>query len=325
MGWDVLLAAASGGLTAVSVWWLLARNMAQDAQQLSRRIRQISQGPEAQQASQNITLSSRSTRYSAVPLLGDMLARLALASRVLALLEQAGSRLSVGAFLLSHAVAAFSLWMFACLFKMPALIGLGLFFAGGITPTVIMFSKRQARFLRMSGQLPDAIRLMSSAMRAGLGMEAGLNIVSQELQDPIREEFKKLLNEWRLYGDMNEAFLHMARRVTTADMRLFVASACLHRDVGGNFVEVLEQLEETIRNRFQLQRELKMLTAESRMSGMVLGALPILVAGGLYWLNPSYMHLLVEREIGRIMLWISIGMQVLGMIIIYWLTHPKIR
>jgi tight adherence protein B len=207
----------------------------------------------------------------------------------------------------------------------PVWVSLAMLAAGGATPTLIMCSKRRARFLRISGQLPDSIRLMSSAMRAGLGMEAGLNIAAQELPNPIRGEFKKLLNEWRLYGDVNESFLHLAQRVPMPDMRLFVASACLHRDVGGNFVEVLEQLEVTIRNRFQLQRELKMLTAESRMSGLILSGLPIVVAGGLQLLNPNYLQLLLERDIGRIMLWISIILQLAGMAIIRWLTSPKIR
>ena len=322
--WALLLAGAGGGLTAATVWWILARSMARDAQQLSRRIQQISQGPAGQQ-DPDIALSTRQTRYSTLPFLGRFLTEFTLADRVLTLLEQAGSRLSVSSFFILHFCAALAAWMLLGLLGSPTIAQTIAVPVAAVIPTFFMLSKRRRRFAQITSQLPDAIRLITSAMRAGLGMEAGLNIVAQEMPDPLREEFKKLLNEWRLYGDMNEAFLHMARRVPTADMRLFVASACLHREVGGNFVEVLEQLEDTVRNRFQLYRELKMLTAESRMSGWILGALPLVVGGALFIMNPGYVELLVEREIGRIMLWISIVLQVIGLFVIKWLTHPKIR
>ena len=321
---ELLLAGAGGGLTAATVWWILARGMARDAQQLSRRIHQISQGPASQQDA-TIALSTRQTRYSTMPLFGQFLTEFALADHVLILLEQAGSRLSVSSFFILHGCAALGTWMLLGLLGSPTLAKAIVVPIAAAVPTLHMLAKRRKRFSQITSQLPDAIRLITSAMRAGLGMEAGLNIVAQEMPDPLREEFKKLLNEWRLYGDMNEAFLHMARRVPTADMRLFVASACLHREVGGNYVEVLEQLEETVRNRFQLYRELKMLTAESRMSGWILVGLPIFVGLSLAILNPGYMDLLLEREIGRIMLYGAIMLMVIGVISIRWLTHPKIR
>ncbi len=109
------------------------------------------------------------------------------------------------------------------------------------------------------------------------------------------------------------------------DACLFAASACLHREVGGNFAELLDQLELTIRSRFELKRELRTMTAESKFSGWILGFLPMAVGGGLMLLNPEYFEILLDNSAGRVLLYAALGMQLLGFFFIHMLTHPKIR
>ena len=323
--WDVMLSGAGGTLAAVTVWWLFA-GLSQRGQPdlVSRRLQRLeSRGTPT--PLERLAVFDWHARYSTLPVLRDFIYRVDIGSATLSFLEQAGSSMNVGTYLLLH-VCCFAagilvvLWMG---FPLPIV-----FFAGvgmGVLPLMVMAAKRRKRFAQITAQLPDAVRLIASSMRAGLGLESGLNIVASELQDPIQSEFMKLLNEWRLSGDMIEAFRHLARRVPSSDVSLFVSAACLNREIGGNFAEMLDQLEHTIRERAQLFRELKTLTAESRMSGWVLGILPFVVALGLFVLNSDYIQVLLDRENGRIMLWAALAMQLTGFGLIRWLTHPKIR
>ena len=324
---DLMLAGTGGSLTALTVWWILGLRLTQQSQGggLSRRLKEIQEGPKSAPEQPSVVLTNRQERYSSLPALSEWLSSVAAGKAVLVFLEQAGSSLSVEKFLFLPVVCGAAAAIGVALLHVPSIAGLLFVLTAIFSPFLYMSIKRRKRFTKITEQLPDAIRLMFSAMRAGLGMESGMTIVTQELPDPLRGEFYKVMNDWRLYGNMNEAFVNLARRVPSPDIRLFVSAACLHREVGGNFVEVLEQLESTIRNRFQLYRELKTLTAESRVSGWVLGGLPILVGLIIFSLNHDYMEILFKDPKGKIALWVAVALQLIGFMVIRWLTHPKIR
>ncbi len=320
MAWALLLATAAGGLTGLGIWWLLGAKERSAGQHLSRRLKRIASGSAA-----SPTTITRESRYSAVPELRQLLRRFTATPNILLFLEQAGSPLNVSSYVALHLACAVASIFLVAVFRFHFIPALIVIVGATTAPLIVMLMKRQRRFQRMTEQLVDAVRLMSSAMRAGLGFDAGLEFVATELPEPSRGEFRKLLNEWRLYGDMSEALRRFARRIPVPDVCLFAASARLHREIGGNFTELLDQLEVTIRNRFQLQRELKTLTAEGRLSGVVLGALPFVVGIAICVLNPRYFRLLLETPAGRVMLWIGLGLQIAGFFIIRWITTPRIR
>lgn len=318
------LVAFSGGIFVTCTLGLFAvvRGQSMQKRQLSARMRRDVL-PKGDLLIPEKRISLKGGKYSTLPILRKLLSRSTFTNQIVFFLEQAGSRMNVGSFLMLL-FACFCTGTFLALNhwgQWSPLAGLALM----AVPWMRMAIKRRKRLMRISEQLPDAIRLMTSALRAGLGLNAGLDIVANELGDPIQTEFRKLLNEWRLYSDVNEAFARFSRRIPTPDARLFATSARLHREVGGNFAELLDQLELTIRTRFELQRELKTMTAEGKFSGWVLGFLPIVVGLGLLLLNPSYFEILIHHKAGTYALGAAVALQLAGFFFIYLLTHPKIR
>ena len=327
--WAAAAFSFSGGvLTGILVWctgmWLLQHV---GSGRLYERLRQLSVPPREGARRQAAAPGSlvRNRRYSDLPKLRRFISGLAITPKILLFLEQAGSKMTVSVYLLLHGCCAMTGLLFAFMIHAPAPVGLALAGIATPVPFFILSMKRRRRFRQLCEQLPEAIRLITAAMRAGSGLDVGLNLIAQELPEPISGEFLKLSNEAQLYADMNEALKRLSRRLPVPDIRLFAASASLHREIGGNFVELLEQLEQTVRTRIQLYRELKTLTAESRLSGWVLVALPVVVALGIFVTNPTYLLPLVEIETGRTMLWTSLGLQLAGLVIIRWQTTPRIQ
>ena len=325
--WRAWVLAGAGGLLIGGwvgwlVMWLWQRS---GSQQLHRRLRALGNAPQDADPAPKTVSWIRNRRYSELPKLRQLISRLAITPRIVLFLEQAGSHMNVSSYVLLHGCCALVGLLLSSVMRLPipfAAVVIGL---AASAPFFIMASKRRKRFQQFCEQLPEAIRLITSAMRAGSGLDVGLNLIASELPEPISVEFRKLSNESQLYADMNEALRHMSQRLPISDVRLFAASASLHREIGGNFVELLEQLEQTVRNRLQLYQELKTLTAEGRLSGWILAALPLVVGLGLSLMNPNYLRVLVEDPTGRLMLWTAIGLELSGLAIIRWLTTPRIQ
>ena len=315
--------AVGGGVaTAAFVWFTLRwRGELAASRILHRRLLEIR--PSAEEPPVEI-VRLRGDRYSDVPPIRRLMKRFSITARLALLLEQAGSRMNVSVLLLCHAGCAALAWIITRAARMPALLEVALVAIAAVFPALLLLSQRRRRFATLLGQMPDAVRLISSALRAGLGLDTGLTMVGSELPDPIGGEFRRLLNEWRLHGDMHDALERFTDRLPLSDMKLFAAASGLHREVGGNFAEVLDQLEQTIRTRFQLQRELKTMTAESRLSGWIIGLMPLIVGIGISVLNPGYFGVLLHTDTGRIMLWIAGILELFGFMILRWLVTPRV-
>jgi len=319
---NALFACGMGLFTAVGVWWFLSRSqrrfaLAQASHRLLRSLR-------SSKGMGHLRLYPHDIRYSYVPAFHNWMRKFAIMPRILLFLEQADSKINVSSFLLLHVCCGGACALIALWLHLPLWVGMGLVALATATPWMVMAAIRRRRLSRLTEQLPEAARMVASALRAGLGLESGLQMVGTELQDPIGGEFQRVLNERRLSSDSNVAFRNLARRVPTADFQLFSACVSLHHEVGGNFAQTLDQLGQTVRERFQLWRELKTLTAESRLSGWVLGALPLITMIGISALNPAYFVPMFERPAGRAMLWAGLGLQVIGFAAIRWLTMPRI-
>ena len=325
--WRAWVLAGAGGLL-IGGWvgwlamWLWQRS---SAQQLHRRLRALSAASQDADPTPKTISWIRNRRYSDLPRLRQLITPLAITPRIALFLEQAGSQMNVSSYVLLHGCCALaslllSFWVHLPIPLVAVVIGLAM-----ATPFFLMAAKRRKRFQQLCEQLPEAIRLITSAMRAGSGLDVGLNLIASELPEPISIEFRKLSNESQLYADMNEALRHLSQRLPISDIRLFAASASLHREIGGNFVELLEQLEQTVRTRINLYRELKTLTAEGRLSGWILAALPLVVGLAISLMNPSYLRPLLEDPTGRVMLWTALGLLLVGLALIRWLTTPRLQ
>jgi tight adherence protein B len=175
-----------------------------------------------------------------------------------------------------------------------------------------MKHRRKRRISQFEEQFPEAIELMGRAIRAGHPLSAGIRMVAEESKDPIAAEYRQIFEEQRFGLPFEEALLGMADRNELNDVRIFVTALLVQREVGGNLAEILDKIATTIRARFTIRRQLRVYTAQGRMSGYVLGAMPIVVGLGLYALNPDYISLLFTETIGQFLLIGAAVMQIIG-------------
>lgn len=170
-------------------------------------------------------------------------------------------------------------------------------------------SRRQAAF---ADQLDDALQLMASSLRAGHSLLRALDAVSQEAESPTSEEFARVVNETRVGRELGEALDEVSARVASDDFSWVAQAIAIHREIGGNLAEVLDQVGQTIRERNQIRRQVKALAAEGKLSAYVLMALPIGIAGFLSMSNPEYIGRLTEDLLGWIMIGAGLVMLTIG-------------
>lgn len=169
---------------------------------------------------------------------------------------------------------------------------------------------------KFQDQLPEALDLLARALRSGHAMTSGLEMVSSEMEPPISLEFGAAVDEINLGLTFEEAFENLCERVPSTDLRFFAISVIIQRETGGNVAEILDNISRLIRERIQFKRQVKALTAEGRLSAMVLIGLPIALFAYIFFINHSYLSLLWSDPIGQYMLAGAIVLQILGAFII---------
>lgn len=245
---------------------------------------------------------------------------LALALRIPALAElettlrQASLHWSLGTFLLISAGAAFGLAMFGLITTGFFAIGLMGAALGVVLPLVYVRRKRDQRLRAFEEALPDALDLLARAVRAGHPIGSGIKIVADEAGEPVASEFLRTFEEQRFGLPFEDTMMALSVRVPLIDLRMLVTAILIQREVGGNLAEVLDNLGDVIRQRFTVHRQLRVHTAQGRMSGYVLAVLPIAVGSIIYMVNPAYISLLFTNPLGRMMLFTAIAMQLIGFI-----------
>lgn len=210
--------------------------------------------------------------------------------------------ISVGLGVLGAAVSVWLLNVYAA-----PLVAL-LFFA---LPWLWVYMKRANRLKAFAGQLPDAMELVARALRAGHSLAAGMHVVAEEMPAPVSKEFGRVYEEQNLGIPLEEALNNMCDRVPNLDLKFFVTSVAIQRQTGGDLAEILDRIGHVIRERFKILGQVKALTAEGRLSGVVLIALPIGLFMMMLWMKPDYVELLWKDPVGVKM---SIGAIVLMLI-----------
>ena len=178
-----------------------------------------------------------------------------------------------------------------------------LFVTGGAVPTLRLFLARARRSRQISEQLPSALEMMARSLRAGHSLTSAFKLVAAEMPGPINLEFARAYEEQNLGVSFYRAVQQMTSRVpANSDLNIFAVSVIVQKETGGNLVELLEKLADTIRARYQFYGKLAALTAEGEASGLVLGALPIATAVFLMFVNFQYISALVTKPMGRVIL-----------------------
>jgi tight adherence protein B len=243
---------------------------------------------------------------------------LALALKIPALAEmestlrQAAVNWSLGTFLLISAGSALAFAVFgmaATGFFPLALLGAAF---GAVLPMIYARRKRDRRLREFEEALPDALDLLARAIRAGHPIGSGIKIVADEAGEPVAGEFMRTFEEQRFGLPFEDTMMALTVRVPLIDLRMLVTAILIQREVGGNLAEVLDNLGEVIRQRFTVHRQLRVHTAQGRLSGYVLAVLPIAVGSIIYMLNPEYVGLLFTHQVGRFMLLSAISLQLVG-------------
>jgi tight adherence protein B len=184
--------------------------------------------------------------------------------------------------------------------------------AGASLPYLFLLQRRSARIRRFEEQFPEALDLLSRALRAGHAFQTALGMVADELPDPVGPEFKKTFDQQNFGLPLKDALGELAGRIPIIDVRFFVTAVSIQRETGGNLAEILDNLASVVRERFKILRQVRVHTAHGRMTGYVLLALPAALGMALYFVSPNHMNTLFNEALGRTMLIGAAVMQTVG-------------
>lgn len=262
--------------------------------------------------------------YSDIALLDTVFRNLSLTRKLQAQISEADSSWTVGrllaATLLIFAVAA---WLSS--FLVPA-VALQLILATALAagPYVSIRVQRQVRFRKFEQTLPDAIDLMGRALRAGHSVAAAIEMVSQEVAEPARSEFRKVFEQQNFGLPFREALEDLSRRVPLPDWQFVVTAILVQKETGGNLAEILDKTGFVIRERARLKGQLRIHTAQGRLTGWILGLLPFIMFVLLTLVNPKYTRVLIEDPLGQKLVLVGIGLMALGFYVIRRIVDIKV-
>ncbi|MBI5575998.1 MAG: type II secretion system F family protein [Deltaproteobacteria bacterium] len=261
---------------------------------------------------------------SDVPALNRVLATFDAALKIDRRLKQAGMQWKVGAFLLLS-LSAFAVGLlFGTVVHWPFAFSLaaGLLFL--FLPNALVNIRRRRRLRTFVAHFPDALEMFARSLRAGHSFTGAIQLVSQEMPDPVGTEFRQVFDEQNLGVPLREALTGMTHRIDSIEVRFFVTAILIQKETGGNLAEIIDKIAHVIRERFRIEGQLKVFTAQARMTGTILVLLPIGVAVAIGILNPEYMKPLWFEKAGKLMIALAACMQVAGALVIRKIIRIKI-
>ncbi|TXT37692.1 MAG: tight adherence protein B [Planctomycetota bacterium] len=239
-------------------------------------------------------------------------------------LEQGDCKVTAEKFLMvvlgCMGAGAFAGWIIRLPAPMYPVCGL---MAGGL-PWLWAWWKRRSRCKKFAAQLPDAMSLIARALRSGHSLPSALSVISDEMPTPVSTEFGMAFEEQNLGVPIDKALRSMLKRMPNLDLKFFVTAVAIQKQSGGDLAEILDKISYVIRERFKILGTVAALTAEGRLSGIVLMALPFALFLAVYALNPEYVMLLFTSEEGRKMVGVAVVMQILGAVVIKKIVNIKV-
>jgi tight adherence protein B len=267
----------------------------------------------------------RDEMLSSIPALNKMLVRWLWPARMRNLISQAGMQVRPGMLTLLSAVIGLAT------FEVTAILyGKGWWLAviagvlGAFLPLIFVAIKRARRMAAFEKEFPEVIELLSRSVRAGHSFTSGMEIVATDLPAPVSTEFRITFDEQRFGLSLRDALTNLCARVPLVDVRLFVIALLVQKETGGNLAELLDNLARVIRERFKIAGEVRVRTAQGRLTAAILVALPIFMILVLQVINPNYIDLLFTDRLGQIMIITAAVMQTLGAIIIWRIVKIKV-
>jgi tight adherence protein B len=191
-------------------------------------------------------------------------------------------------------------------------------------PYMYVRRRKTKRLRKFEEHFPESIDLLGRAIRAGHAFSTGLQLMAEESPQPIGMEFRRVFEEQKFGLSLEDSLLALADRIELVDMRIFVTAVMIQREVGGNLAEILDKISYTIRERFTIERQVRVYTAQGRFTGYLLAGLPIAIGFLIYMLNREYMTILWERQVGRLLMAAAAVLQIIGFFVIRKIINIKI-
>ena len=284
-----------------------------EAKKIQTRLRALSASLDNSKQSQLL----KQRMLSEVPAIERILLNMSRAQRLDRFILQAGLTWTVSRLVLSCA----AIGVIACLVMVygahQSLLLSGLVGAGfAATPLLYVSHLRSKRLGKFERQLPDALDLITRALRSGHAFSSALQMVGDEMAEPIAEEFRIVHDEVNFGVALQQALTNLSERVPLTDLRYFIVSVLIQRESGGNLTEVLSNLSRLIRERLKLLSKVKILSSEGRLSAWILGLMPFALAGAMYLVNPGFMAPLWNDPIGISIIKYMLILMVLGIFIL---------
>lgn len=205
----------------------------------------------------------------------------------------------------------------------PMSLSIGLVIVGAAAPIGFVTIKRNRRLTQFGRQLSDALTIICNALRAGQSFQTSMKNVADEMTEPISREFMRVYRETQFGMPLEASLLRLVQRTKNQDLDLMCSAVVIQRQIGGNLATILENISDTINQRIRMRREVKSLTSAGRLSGYIIGALPIFLIVLLMFINPGYVDIFFTTRSGRIMLLICVVLEAIGFAIVSKIVNIK--
>jgi tight adherence protein B len=229
-------------------------------------------------------------------------------------LEQSGVGLTISALFIISMVLGIVFAFIATRLTTYGMVAFVGFAVGALLPFLYVRQRRASRLHKFEEHFPEALDLISRAIRAGHAFSAGMKMAADELADPVGPEFRKTFEEHNFGMSLKDALAHLSVRVPILDVRFFATAVLIQKETGGNLSEILDNLAAVVRERFKIRRQVRVHTAHGRFTGYVLLALPAFLSVALSFINPDHMNALFHDRLGQMLVVGAVVMQIVGWI-----------
>jgi tight adherence protein B len=262
--------------------------------------------------------------YSEIPFLNSMLQNTPGVAKLDQLVIQANAKYPMGFYILLSLFLAAGGYIGGDFFLRDLYQSLLLMFICGFLPFVYLNHLKRKRLEKFKRQLPDGMDLIARALKAGHAFTGGMNLAADEFDDPLGPEFAGTLDEINYGVSVGDALKNLAARVDCGEIRYFIVGVILQRETGGNLAELMETLATLIRERFKFDGKVKTLTAEGRLSAVILILLPIGIFGYLWLSDPEFLAPLTTEPAGKFMILGAIVMMIMGALVMKKMVNIKV-
>ena len=308
-------------LIALSTWVLAGGGREQEI--VRRRLEAVRKAEVRGNVSLGLKLV-RDEMLSDVPILHRMLLQWSWSTQLREFIGQAGMKIKPGQLLVGSLAAAFAAGIVSYGLYGRLLFGLAAAVLAAAIPFLVISIKRQRRIHAFERYFPEALDLLARAVRAGHAFNTGLEMIGKELAEPVAGEFRTTFDEQNFGLPLRDALLNFSERVPLIDVRFFVTALLIQKETGGNLAEILDNLARVIRERFRIYGEVRVRTAQGRLTAMILIGLPPTMIVVLGALNPNYIQPLFSDPVGPWLLATAFTLQAVGSAILWKIVHIKV-